>query len=854
MNVWLRISWRSHRAQPLLALLAIAGIALGVAVSTAIALANASARQAFSESLSGVAGRATHQVVAGSTGVPEGAYAQIRRLALAHGGAAAPLVEAEVTVVGQPGSAKRVARLLGVDPFAEAPFRSATGALQQARAFPLDRLLTEPAAVVVSTATAANLGVQDGRLEIRHGTHQRDLHVIATVADGGDALTRASNLVVADLATAQEVLGRLGVLDRIDLILPDAAAIAAVSAALPPGAELVPASRRGDNLRQLTAAFHTNLTALGLIALVVGMFLIANTASFAVVRRRGLFARLRAHGATPGQITGLVLGEALVAGLVASAIGVGLGIALARVLVGLVTRTIGDLYAAIPPTTVTVEPVIVLQGLALGVLATVLAAALPAREAATTRPSLALLGSQPERGLRRALPWLVVAGGGLLLAGAACIWLLPPTITAGFAGLGCGLIGAALLVPPLLGPLVRLLALPVRSPVGVLAARSVSAHLSRTGIAVAALTVACAAALGMTLMVSSFRLALSDWLATTITADVYVSPPSAVAARSDAVPLDAALVARLLAVPGINEVQPKRDAVVSVVIRGHAADARLAAFLVAPARRAAFTSRPAFRSMAERDVAWSAFDAGGLIITEPFATHQEVGVGDHLTLRTPLGDRELTIAAVVADYSNDQGCLYVDLRQYRAWFADQQVSAFGLGAAPGVSAEELADRLRQAAGDEVVSITAGARLKAASLTVFDRTFAITSVIRWMAAGVAVLGLIAALAAVQLERARTTARLRAAGLTPGGVIGLATGECLFTGLAAGLLALPIGIGLAAGLTHVINRRSFGWSMELIIDPRQLLLTVVLAAFAATCAGLLPAWRASRRPIAEALHAD
>ena len=117
-----------------------------------------------------------------------------------------------------------------------------------------------------------------------------------------------------------------------------------------------------------------------------------------------------------------------------------------------------------------------------------------------------------------------------------------------------------------------------------------------------------------------------------------------------------------------------------------------------------------------------------------------------------------------------------------------------------------------------------------------------------------LGLIAALAAVQVERARTTARLRAVGVTPHEVIGLALGECLFTGLAAGLLALPIGVTLAAGLTHVINRRSFGWSMTLQIDAWQLVFTVVLAAAAAVVAGFFPAWRASRRPLAEALHAD
>ena len=416
-----------------------------------------------------------------------------------------------------------------------------------------------------------------------------------------------------------------------------------------------------------------------------------------------------------------------------------------------------------------------------------------------------------------------------------------------------------MLVPPLVVPFVWFLSLPLRipgfsSPVAVLAARAVGAHVSRTGLAVAALAVACAAALGMTLMVSSFRLALSHWLATTISADVYVSPPTTVAARAGAAPLDAELVTRLVAVPGISEVQPKRDAQVTVVIREQVSSAQLAAFSVPAERRSTFIARPAFPSPAARDAAWAQFDHGGVIITEPFATHRQLAINDQLTIRTPHGDRRLNVVAVVADYSSDQGCLYVDLQQYRTWFDDQEISALGLRISSETTPDDVVERLRAVAGDRPLAIIAGEKMKSASLTVFDRTFAITGVIRWMAAGVAVLGLIAALAAVQLERARTTARLRAVGLTPIGVCGVALGECLYTGLAAGVLALPIGVGLAAGLTHVINRRSFGWSMELIIDPWQLVLTVVLAAGAALCAGIFPAWRASRRPIAEALHAD
>lgn len=852
MRLLATIAWRSHRQHPWLAALAILGVALGVAVATAIALANAAARQAFTESVTGIVGNATHQVVGGSAGVPEEAYAAIRAAALAHGGAAAPVVEAEVAVCDLPG---RTLQILGIDPFAEAPFRTGTSSRQRGRSIPLATLLTTPDAIIVSQATADALHL--GKVvRIRHGSARHDLHLIGVMPDDGNALTRSATIAVCDISTAQEVLGRIGVLDRIDLLLPDGEAVSAITAVLPAGADLVPAARRGDSLRQLTEAFQTNLSALGLIALVVGMFLIANTASFAVVRRRELFSRLRAHGATPGQILGLVLGEAALAGVLAAILGVALGVALAHVLLRLVTRTIGDLYASIGPAAVSIDGGIVGQGLLLGVVATVLAALWPAYDAARSAPRLGLLRTTPEQAWRRALPWLAAGGGGLLIACGIILKFLPSTITVGFVGLGAGLVGAAVLVPVCLVPVVRVLAWPWRHrPLVTLASRAVSANLSRTGIAVAALSVACASALGMTLMVASFRLALDTWLAATLTADVYVSAPRLIAARVGDQPLDAELTARLLAVPGIAAVTPKRDAVVGVIFPDGGTDnVALAAFEPSPDHLGSFVARPAFASDAARDAAWAAFAAGAVFITEPFATHRSLQTGDVITVRTPSGDQHLPIAAVLVDYSSDQGAIYLHRARYRAWFGDDRITALALTATPEVGADELSRRLRVVAGDAPLSITASRTLKAASMTVFDRTFAITEVIRWLAAGVAVLGLIAALAAVQFERARTTARLRAAGVTPGEVIMLALSECLLTGIAAGILAIPIGIALAAGLTHVINRRSFGWSMDLHVDLWQLALTIALAAGAAALAGLLPAWRASRTNIVEALHAD
>jgi putative ABC transport system permease protein len=858
---------RRHLARhPWLLALAVLGIALGVATATAVDLAIASARRAFTDASAAVVGHATDQIIGGPRGLADADVVALRR-ALAPG-RVAPVIEADLVVPGR----HHVLRLLGVDPLSEAPFRpwmdgargdgpgAEPGGGAGGGGGVLARLLTVPGAALISADTARALGVGVGdRLPVLVGAERREL-VVVGLLPGGDRAT--ADLALCDLATAQEVLGRGGRVDRLDCLL-DAAGEARLQAiVLPDGAEAAPAAARTAALVQLTAAFQTNLTALGLIALVVGMFLIHNTATFLVVQRRVLTARLRLAGATRSQVAAALLVETAAIGALGSVLGLGGGIVAGSVLVRLVTRTIGDLWIAAPGApTLDLPWGTLLADAGLGLAATLAAAALPIREAALTAPAVQAMPSLRGETARRLAPRLALAGlVAVALAamplGFAGTWQRTGwagSITAGFLALGLLIGGYALLVPLAVawgGRAAGSIAGRLRLPVAAIAARSLAAGLDRTAVAVAALVVASAAGLGIALMVGSFRGAVADWLDSGFHADLYCAAPRAVAASLDEPSLDPALVARLRALPGVGTAVAKRDArvpsdhgrvqVLAVDVSGDAdSGAALGSIFLAgdPAR------------------AWPAVARGeACVVSEPFAAHHRTALGERLVLTGAHGPVALTVAGVVRDYSSDQGFVLVARAAYRGWYDDDAITTLALTAAPGTSADALAGQARTAAAGTALVVTPVAALRAETLTVFDRTFAITSVVRTLAGAVAFLGVLSALLALALERRREYALLRLHGCTPGQLRWLIVGQAGLTGLFAGLLALPLGQALAAGLTQVINRRAFGWSFALRGDLEQDAFAVGLAVVAALLAALWPAWVVGRQAPAVALREE
>ena len=825
----------------------ILGIALGVAVVIAIDLANTSASRAFQLSTETVVGRATHQIVGGPSGVPADFYRALRaewgyRLS-------APVVEGVAEAVDLD---QQPLRLLGVDPLAEGPFRSyLSNAGGQVIA--LDKLFVEPGAVLAGAGLAQQYGLQVGSVITLLVNDQLTTVTLAGVLEPQDASNRRAldGLLLADIATAQELLGYApaNTLSRIDLILTDAEA-QALAARLPPTLRLASASEQSATVAQLTAAFQLNLTALSLLALVVGMFLIYNTVMFSVVQRRAVLGTLRSLGVTGGQLFALILLETAGVALVGALLGLGLGWLLGQGAVRLVTQTINDLYYVISVRDAPLTLLGALKGVGLGLGAGLLAATPPALEAANVEPITVMRRSSLEERVRGWLPWLGLAGlviGGL---GTAALLLIQRSLVASFGGLFAIVIGLSLAVPvatqllmALAGPLLRR----ATGVLGGMAARTVIQSISRTSVAIAALMVAVSVTIGVSVMIASFRSTVVNWLDLTLVADLYITSPSPGGARAGTT-IDPGTPALVAAVPGVAAV----DSIRTVTVESEFGPVTLSA---ADTQRRRSAELYRFANGASADAIWAQLQAGAVIVSEPFAyRHNLPSSGAAVTLRTDQGDHTFPVAAIYYDYSSDQGALLMTREVYAQYWDDRQLTGVAAYVAAGADPAAVAEAVRAALSGTALQVQVNRALRDEALIVFDRTFAITNALRILAVVVAFIGVLSALMALQIERARELATLQALGLTAGQLWRLTLTETGLMGATAGLLSLPTGYVLALVLVYVINLRSFGWTIQLTLDPWVFAQAMLVSIVAAVLAAVYPMRRLLALPVAAALRQE
>ncbi|MCS6888362.1 MAG: ABC transporter permease, partial [Chloroflexus sp.] len=309
--------------------------------------------------------------------------------------------------------------------------------------------------------------------------------------------------------------------------------------------------------------------------------------------------------------------------------------------------------------------------------------------------------------------------------------------------------------------------------------------------------------------------------------------------------LDPALPAALAALPAIESITTFR----SVQI-----DLPTGPTTLVAVGGATEQGRRALRFQQGGDAAtWAAWERGAVLISEPLAFRSGLGVGDVLTVRTDRGLRDLPIAGVYYDYTSDRGVVRINETVYRALWDDPAISSLALYVRDGYDIDVVIEQVRAtSAAYGMVLVNSSRALREGTLAVFDRTFAITSVLQLLATIVAFIGILSALMALQLERTRELGVLRATGLTPGQLWGTVLSQTGLMGLAAGLLSAPLGLALALVLTYVINKRSFGWTLELAIDPALFGQALVVAIIAALLAGIWPALRMSRVSPAVALR--
>jgi putative ABC transport system permease protein len=825
-----RDSWRHVKRHRWQAFLGFLGIVLGVMMVVAVDLASNSARRAFQLSIASIDGSLTHQIV-GAQGVPDAVFTGIRlELGLRR---SAPGISGELRWHGQ------TFTLIGLDAFSEADLQRERPGMaadpMRLRALGAAALAT-PHAVLMHPALATRLGLAET------DDFTPDLPATGTslqlaALPEGLVTGAEGEIAFADIATAQAALGKLGRLDSIDLILTDDEA-ARLQAWLPASLSLIVASQRNSALEQMTEAFHVNLLAMSLLALLVAALLIFNTVSLSVLDRRENFGVLRALGTTSTQLTRLILLEVALQAALASAVGVLAGLLLASQLVELVTRTIDDLYFNLTVTAFHVSPWLLLKGFFWGFALALLAGLLPALEAGRSLPITLQHKGLRALQLQHNLFWVSALAMVLMCAGVLVLRIESGSLVLGFLALFLLIFGFCLLVPLVMQGMLSLLLTQAATRLSWtwrLALRSIQSSLDRTALAVAALTVAVSVTVGVGIMVGSFRDTVGLWLDQSLQGDVQLS-------RFDEGGITAELQALVESLPGV-----------AAVSQGFQLDTESSVGTV----RVQAESGAAHDWLYMKNGESSALALDdSVFIAEPLAALHKLDIGSTLQLQTGTGSKQLQVRGIFHDYSTGLPLVALALPQLRYNWPALPPTRLTLTLDEPESIDAVVRSLRDMLSEYPgrYGVAANRDIRTITFAIFDRTFAITDVLRLLAIVVAFVGVLGALLAMQLQQLGDYAVLRASGMTVLQVAMLIGQQTAVLGLFAGLLALPLGLLMSQVLIDVINWRSFGWSMQHSLPPRVLFEAVLLALFAALLAGLHPARRVAAVEPAAALRGE
>lgn len=829
-----RASLRHFLHHPWQLALLVLGIALGVAVVTAIEVTADSARHSFRAAQSELFGKATHRIIADQP-LDEQLYVALRKHPA--GWRSAPVISAYVK---DRHGGHQLFQLLGVDPLREQAFRAQLQRVQSGTQIGYAGLQRRAVALMAETAAQQiKLDVGDS-LRLTTPSGPTEVVIAGLINDTGEPTLRT--LLLMDIGQAQQMLAMAGTISHIDMILtPDE--VAAVQQWLPDGVRLEATEAALAAQAQLTRALFFNLQALGLLALVVGMFLVFSSVSFSLNQRRPIFAILRMQGVTAQGLYRYLFAELIGIALVSIVAGILLGLGLSKLLLGLVVTTLSDLYITTPQTLFLVTPLTLGKVVGLALLGCFLASWKPCRVLATVPPHALQQRFTQERESQAQTRWLVrwLMPGLLLLALLFFTWS-GSGLWGGFAAVAALLLAGALMMPMMVVGLSRLLVMvlkkwggPLGSPIGLMIARDSTRQLSRTGVAAMALMIAISATVGIGGMVGSFRDAVQLWLQSRLNADVYVAQTRVLPGVRQALP--DGFVQDLRQLEGVSAAADIRRIALQVEKqRVYLYGSQLPEQLRDAYQFVEGDSGQIWRDMQQPD---------HLLISEPLANRLNIQRGDDFSLMTPKGETRFTMAGVYYDYGSDSGRMLMGDQRFLAYW---QVEPYGVALflQDGHAAENIISTIRQRWGGELdLSLLSAREILARSVEVFNRTFVITDVLRLLALIVAFVGILGSLLAIQLERQHEVSLLKAVGFDRLQIGGLLLGQALLLGIAAGLVAIPVGEMLSWGLTAVIQLRAFGWSIPYQADWHNWWQAVLLAGSAAVLASTYPAWRFARQ---------
>ena len=842
------ISWPYFRKHVLRTMLTIAGIVIGVAVFVGMHTANQSVLYGFASTIDRIAGKTELQITAGEPGFEEDVLEKAQSARAVR--VAVPAIEAVVdTKIAGQGNLL----VLGVDMTGDRSLRDYD--LDSADDSAIDDplvFLAQPDSIILTKqfADKNHLAVND---TIALGTvlGERKFTIRGLMKTGGMTSAFGGNLAVMDVYAAQRMFGRGRTFDRVDIGLKPGHTIVEaekeLQSLLGAGFQVEPPSGRGQQFEAMLSAYSVTVNVSSLFALFIGMFIIYNSFSIAVTQRRSEIGILRALGATRAQIRWLFLGESAVTGLIGSVLGVGFGALLARGIAASIGSLITDVYGvAQRADDVATSPLVLLGALGIGVATSLVAAFIPARNAARVDPVQALqkgkyqMLSAGESRLRAILA--VVCA----VASAGCM-LVTGSRTLHYAGYFLTVVGALLLSPMLsvaLARALRPLLKWIRPVEGALAADSLIQAPRRTSAGVAALMLSLTLVIGFAGMARASYESIIDWMNTALNPDLFVTPSQSLVVRTIRFPHS--MEAELAAMPGVSRVQAVRDARI--------------VFRKTPIMLVAVDVTSVAQTARRKPVEGNADDmyrrtaAGeGLMVSDNLAQLQHLHLGDILEVPAPYGTIRLPIAGIVLDYSDQQGTILMDRALFQRYWHDDTVNIFRLYLKPGVQMPDVRkDIIERYSGTRQVFVLTNAEVKSYILKITDQWLSLTSVQIAVAVLVAILGIVNTLTVSITDRRRELGVLQAVG----GLHGQIRRTIWIEALSIGTIGIVLGFSLGAlGLFYILQIIHYdiaGMQLDYRFPTPVVVALVPTILTSAFVAAIWPAESAVRGSLVEALE--
>jgi putative ABC transport system permease protein len=835
-------------------LLTILGLALGISVFVSIHLTVGASLLSFKNTVQSISGKAQWQLVQDGRGIDENLFPIVKMHPVVK--AAAPVIELQTSLAQQTGLAIWI---MGVDFFSEAEIRHYSESLSSLKGEKFLSLVLTPRSIALPRTLAERIGIKEGDpLTILVNGRPQTLKVVTLLETEGPVQALEGHFGLMDIGQAQEVFGKIGFLDRIDLLFQEGGIekeqLQELLKVLPPGIRLIQPADREKGTERMIRSYQLNLTALSFIAVLVSMYLIYNTASLSVARRRKELGILRSLGMLPRQILFLILLEAAGFGLIGGLLGLAGGTLLASILLETVSQTITNLYVMVGVKEIPFSLVEMGAILIFSLFISLISAYIPARQAAGLQPREVIYQKPGLIETTRTKNKKNLFWGLGLLGLAALLTALPAWNNWPVGGLGATLaltMGFSFLLPDFVrGFINRLLSLSLLKKKGFVSVRLalnyVNRYVGRMAVAMAALMIAIAMLISVSLMIRSFRQTVDTWISQSVSGDLFVAPGGQ-ANQGLTQFLEPQVIRGIESNEEIAEIYYSRSLITSLKgfpVRLWAGDLKI----IQRHGGLAFTKGKA------NEIFKKTLTGEGILVSEVLANQLSLKPGDRFSLMTAAGPHLFQVAGIFYDYRTEGG-VWMDRALFRRYWNDSRINGLRLYLKDPSQTRQVREAIsRKMAGQVSLMIISNKELRTQILKVFDQTFQITYILEAIAILTAFLGILHSCAISVLFREKELGILKSLGALPAQIRRMILTETTLMGIFSFLWGALAGTLLSLILIFVINKQSFGWTIPFHWSWTIYGQTLGIIVLGSILSGWIPATMAVRRSTQEMIREE